>query len=220
MSKSKKVDQRWETIYLDLVTFKKENGHSRVTKRHYGKSGFELYGWCNIQREAEALGKLDSNKKAKLDALGFSWKTGNSEVDNRKEAVWFERLNDATNFRKENGHCLIPYNYETTDGIKLGGWVNIQRAKYRNGELAKDRVKMLNEIDFVWEPNEQAWYKALAKFEAYKAKTGSTKISLDYKDEDDQYTLGAWVSKQSKLLKSGKLDKKQADALKSVLGKS
>ena len=79
---------------------------------------------------------------------------------------------------------------------------------------------MLNEIDFVWEPNEQAWYNALAKFEAYKARTGSTKISLDYKDADDQYTLGAWVSKQSKLLKSGKLDKKQAEALKSVLGKS
>ena len=218
LSKSKKVDQRWETIYLDLVTFKKENGHSRVTKKHYGKSGFELYGWCKIQREAEALGKLDSDKKAKLDALGFSWKTGNSEVDNRKEAVWFERLNDAKNFYKENGHCLIPYNYETPDGIKLGGWVNIQRAKYRNGELANDRVKMLNEIDFVWEPNEQAWYNALSKFEAYKARTGSTKISLDYKDADDQYTLGAWVSKQSKLLKSGKLDKKQAEALKAVLG--
>jgi hypothetical protein len=49
----------------------------------------------------------------------------------------------------------------------LGNWCLMQRQDYKNGELNEERIKKLDEIDFLWNPFEDLWdskYKLLLQF--------------------------------------------------------
>ena len=62
-----------------------------------------------------------SERKAKLDALGFIW-------IKRSRTNWEERLEQLKQYKLENGHTQVPQMYAANR--QLGKWVNRQRTEY------------------------------------------------------------------------------------------
>lgn len=52
----------------------------------------------------------------------------------------------AKQYYEENEHLLIPINYETEKGIKLGRWIQGQRQKYKDKKLSQEQIDLLNQI--------------------------------------------------------------------------
>ncbi|MCV7239796.1 helicase associated domain-containing protein [Mycolicibacterium celeriflavum] len=51
----------------------------------------------------------------------------------------------------EHGHARVPDAY-SVNGFRLGSWVGIQRAAYRNGTLTPDRKRRLQQLPgWVWQ---------------------------------------------------------------------
>ena len=63
---------------------------------------------------------------------------------------WLEMYFLAKNFYNDFNDLLIPQRYEK-NGKKLGRWISDQRTKYNKGKLEAEKIKLLEEIDMVWD---------------------------------------------------------------------
>ena len=113
---------------------------------------------------------------------------------------WYELMVD---FREKNGCCLVPYFYMTEDGYDLYRWVLKQRYDWTFGEISDERIRLLDELNFIWEQQDHAWEKGIAALMRYKAEYGDCVVDKEYKvrdfykpEEIEYYELGEWVAAQ------------------------
>lgn len=144
-------DVFWQKQYDALVAYKNEHGDVKVP-RLFSKNP-KLGEWVTDQRR-QLKAKLDGRpsmmtdeRKEKLDAIGFVWKV-------RERADWNDRYEQLLEFKKENGHCVVPQHY--TQNRALGKWVAKQREQYRfyhagrHSFLTEERIDLLKSLGFVW----------------------------------------------------------------------
>ena len=84
---------------------------------------------------------LTADRIGLLNQLDFQWLT-------RSEQIWNTRMNELREFKEANGHVMVPTNYPKNK--PLSSWVSTQRKKYNNGSLARERIKELEQMGFVW----------------------------------------------------------------------
>jgi Helicase associated domain len=65
--------EQWEVGFQYLAASAREHGHCRVLATHLTADGFPLGQWVKIQRRRKD--KISTERKARLDALGFVWDT-------------------------------------------------------------------------------------------------------------------------------------------------
>ena len=55
-------------------------------------------------------------------------------------------------YKAEHGHCLVQFDYVTSDGFKLGIWVGTQRQKYqgKDGGLGESQRSRLEALGMAW----------------------------------------------------------------------
>ena len=78
-------------------------------------------------------------------------------IDNSSES-WYETFGKVKQFYIENGYSNIEW-----DHSYLGVWCCKQRTSFRKNKLSKDKIKLLNSINFIWEPFEDQWIKTFEK---------------------------------------------------------
>jgi len=108
---------------------------------------------------------------------------------------WFALLKK---YKLSEGHLEMKAKYMTSDGFKLGSWVVNQRTAFDRGMLDKERMKLLEDLGFIWDMNEYLWetqFKALVEF---KRKNGHVKVRKDT-------PLGFWCTTQRAFNKKGAL---------------
>lgn len=79
---------------------------------------------------------------------------GNNEKTQTREDRWTERYNQLVEFKQKHGHCRVPHGYPANK--KLSWWVMNQRAERKKGEkgwLSQDRIRMLDNVGFIWQPH-------------------------------------------------------------------
>ena len=123
-----------------LLEFKKENGHCNVPHGHE-MSGAKLGFWLTNQRNSHRQGKLEPSRVNLLEEAGIMWHVHQSQWD-QNHCLLLE-------FKKENGHCNVPYAREI-NGVKLGMWLANQKQNHKQGKLESSRVKLLEEAGVVW----------------------------------------------------------------------
>eukprot|EP00581_Thalassiosira_minuscula_P007000 CAMPEP_0183706548 /NCGR_PEP_ID=MMETSP0737-20130205/3328_1 /TAXON_ID=385413 /ORGANISM="Thalassiosira miniscula, Strain CCMP1093" /LENGTH=498 /DNA_ID=CAMNT_0025933963 /DNA_START=170 /DNA_END=1666 /DNA_ORIENTATION=+ len=145
-------DTFWQKNFDSLLKYKNEHGDVRVP-RLYTKNP-KLGEWVTDQRrqwKSKMEGKpslMTEERKAKLDEIGFVWKV-------RDRADWNDRYEQLLEFKKENGHCIVPQHY--TRNRALGKWVAKQREQYRfyregkHSFLTEERIDLLKSVGFVWQ---------------------------------------------------------------------
>lgn len=129
----------WEEGFENLLKFHEVNGHCKVPQT-YSLDGFKLGVWVDTQRQQRD--SMPPERKRRLDAVAFVW-------DTLGEA-WEQGYSYLLRFKKLNGHCKVPQNFEV-DGYRLGGWVHRQRQRARDGSLTVEQKQKLDDTGFVWD---------------------------------------------------------------------
>ena len=142
-----KVD--WMKRYNELVKFKREFGNCKVPQRYHANPS--LGTWVNRLRQKFNKGTLSDELVAKLNELEFSWEAR----DVPQENLWMLRYNELAEYKREFGHCNVPYSYIRKSNPQLCSWVGEQRRRFKNKYLSDDRIAKLNELGFVWENMQQ-----------------------------------------------------------------
>jgi hypothetical protein len=145
--------------------------------------------------------ELIPNKKYKYSDLEYyslsqktgAWnsnfsKTKNDLQNSRSEISFKKHFNELESFIHKHKHSSIPRNGATRT---LSCWATMIRMKRQRKILSEEKIDLLNQIGFDWNPIQNTWderYRALLKF---KEEYGHTQVP---KDHDSK--LFFWVKNQ------------------------
>ena len=174
---------QWENSFQYLKKFKSEHGHLNVKVDFIDKDGFKLGRWVVAQRAKFNGNKLSKERIKKMNSIGFLW----SPLD----SIWDSNLDNLKKYFKEHGDTNVPKNYVSKSGFKLGNWVDKIRGK--KSTYSKDRIKSLNELNFIWSKSEFEFNERLIALKEYKKIHNNIKVQRKYVTQNG-IKLGAWVS--------------------------
>lgn len=122
------------------MAFKEENGHFEVPLDR------SLNHWASDQRKRFKEGKIRSDRKIKLEAIGFSCDPMNDS--------WNEQYLLLTKFHQQHAHVKVPF-----DSVhrSLYHWMVRQRMLYKQDKLSDFRILKLNELSFSWDSEAALW---------------------------------------------------------------
>eukprot|EP00804_Cyclotella_cryptica_P031119 CCRYP_011732-RA/>CCRYP_011732-RA protein AED:0.03 eAED:0.03 QI:459/1/1/1/0.66/0.5/4/77/1122 len=130
----------------------------------------------------------DPYKKIALDSIGFDWDPRTSR--------WNMMYEELKAFKAEHGTTLVPH-----ANFGLGSWVKRQQVQftlYRSGsksELTEDRVRLLNDLGFVWSRRSNTWNENFQRLKRWSEEHGSCHIP-DGIDDPELVALSKWVADQ------------------------
>jgi predicted helicase len=162
--------------------------------------------------ENAALSKIEINLPVSVGhVFAGALKTQLVEQTTASWNFWFGLLE---RFVQENGNALVPTDYQTSDGFRLGRWVGTQR--HIANMLSSSRRARLEALPvWEWDPFAYKWEQGFARLEAFATEIGTASVSGDYVT-DDGYKLGSWVSNQRN--KRWSLSKDRRKRLENVNG--
>ena len=169
----------WEIGIKYLIAYKKEFGNCLVSDK-YLYNGHHLGVWVSTQRSRQYI---TPEEVRRLDELGFVW-----DVLKYK---WEKAFKHLVFYKEEYGNCLVPQRFIYND-FKLGVWVGGQRnRKYR---LTVEQIKLLDDIEFVWNTLDYQWEEGINYLTAYKQEFGDCLVPA--KTVYLKYKLGRFVNVQ------------------------
>jgi hypothetical protein len=191
----------WQQRLEELAAFKVVHGHCNVPADY--PENPSLGSWLDKQRQERKHGTLAQERAAQLDALGVVWE--------RLDDFWEHRFRDLTTFKMQHGHCNVPVEYPQNPA--LGKWLNNQRRLKRRRELSPDRVKRLEQVGMVWEPQDALWEQRFKELETFKAREGKIDVPQHYPENQ---RLATWLSNQRQFKRRGALSQDRIDRLEAL----
>ena len=193
---------KWEESFQALQSYLRDHGSTLVPRGYQTRSGLDLGGWVIRQRVNRE--SLPIERLRKLQDIGFVW-------DARGDK-WENGFKELEAYRDAHGDCLVPFDHQTSSGFKLFVWVNSQRQNYKKGKLSREKQQRLDELGFLWAPNEEAWEQGFGELKAYKEERGHCLVSNTHKTHSG-YRLGQWATVQRQSLKKGSLSQNKRQRL-------
>ncbi len=186
------MDAGWDAYYAAAKEYRAAHGDLKAARRYKTEDGLALGDWLATQRRIRAGkvdGRLSSEQIARLDELGMVW-------GSVSEMAWMRAYEAAKAYFETYGNLLVPRQYETGDGIKLGAWVMNQRQNYATYGISKrltpERITRLNEIGMVWSAVSYQWEQNFAQAAKYYETHGNLEVPADYETADG-FRLGGWI---------------------------
>ena len=205
------TDYSWEKNFNAAKDYYEKNGHLDVPSRFVTRDGLPLGEWLSSLRTWESSGihpkYLSAERKKQLESIGMIW----SKLD----YYWEQNFSEALRYYRKNGDLIVPSNFVTDNGVRLGSWIFRQR-KLHSGSckgtpLTAEQTARLNSIGMVWEP-EDPWLMSFNLVKGYYKEHGN--INISQSTVVNGVWLGKWIAEQKKRLKSGKHSDKQREYLK------
>lgn len=150
------------------------------------------------------------------DDLGLSAK----ELENRiyvkiidSPKSFYDRLEQVEEFVKKHGHARIGTNNCSDDG--LIGWIKYNRKAYKENLLSKAKISMLNKLGFIWNVNDDLFYRKLDKMRKFVTEN---KENLPRKGNSIMYPkeLLSWVGSLRARYSKGSLKEEHIKALQEL----
>ncbi|CAJ1954841.1 unnamed protein product [Cylindrotheca closterium] len=126
---------------------------------------------------------------------------------NYQVETWTARLQEAQEFRRKHGHCIIPHDYP--ENQELARWAKRQRYQYQlyknnsaKSSMTTERVKVLEQLGFCWEHKSTIWHKRYAELKGFMKEYGHTLVPTNFWNRK----LASWVKcqrRQMRLLEKG-----------------
>jgi hypothetical protein len=197
---------RWERRFEDLLAFKAAHGHCNVPSNYAPDRSLAVWVFnCRRQRK---LGSLSFERIERLDAIDFVW-----EVRARRFVArdWDAMVAQLETFLRSRGHSNVPR--AASRHRELSAWLNGVRCSKRSGRLAKERVRQLEELGIVWEPQQARWETMFAALSAYRRTNGDCNVPYG---SPDNPALAKWVKGVRAAQKRGDLDEERVRRLDAI----
>ena len=180
-------EKQWEERFDQLVAYKQTYQDCMVPVNW--KKNKQLGIWVGAQRTLEKNNKLDADKKARLQELGFVWHGQALIIQQKKyDEIWEKNYHRLVKYKQANGKLQVSLKIDRS----LQRWTCDQRKKWIDGKLDKDKKEKLSKIGFPWDLNESYWINKYQELIAYKKEFGHTRVPWRW-DKNPQ--LGQWVSR-------------------------
>ncbi|MCC8103562.1 MAG: Helicase associated domain protein [Clostridiales bacterium] len=137
----------WEHRLELVKKWYRENGTLAITQNTV-IDGVWIGKWLISQKKALEEGKLSQRQVELLSEL---------PVDDMANASahWKEMYLDAKEYSVNRGNFTrVPRDYRGRSGGNLNVWVLNQRRTRRAGKMSQEKIRLLDEIGFVWDPQE------------------------------------------------------------------
>ena len=190
-----------------LEEYVEELGDARVPKKFRVNEEFRLGSWCLHQRIYFKKKTIAESRVDKLNELEFVW--------NILEADWFQAIEHLKVFISRKGSCDVPSRFKTEDGFGLGSWANKQRKEYKNSSLDEERIAILQNLNFVWDPNEAWWNDGIKHLKKFVDINAHAMVGKGYQTESG-FKLAGWVFSQRTRRKQGLLTEHKIAQLDSL----
>jgi len=201
------IEEEFNRAVEYLIAYKEGHGDSNVYLRYITSDGFNLGRWVSIQRKSFRIGTLSEEKIKILSDLGFIW--------DPSEEVFNRGVEYLIAYKEGHGDCNVTHRYKTSDGFNLGRWVAFQRKSFRNGTLSEEKIKILSDLGFIWDPFEEAFIRGVGYLIAYKDEYGDCCVPYTHKTSDG-FNLGTWISSQRMSFKKKTLSLDKTEILNNL----
>ena len=187
-------DILWQRYFEAAKEYSKTYENLNIPALYVTESGLKLGAWIANLRTARKNGfnskYLSSDRIKALDELGMVWESA--------DYLWQRYYGACLTYYGLNGNLDIPPGYVTSDGLKLGAWINNIRTAYKKNDnkLSKKQITALDELGMVWNKRqEQAWNKGYHAARIYFEENGHLRVPTAYKTTDG-FLLGKWIDRQ------------------------
>ena len=187
----------WDKGFQYLKAFTIQEGHASPIRKYKSADGFNLGFW--VERQRIAKDTISHEYKVMLESLiGWDW--------DPLKTLWELGFTNLKVFAELEGHARPAALYKTSDGFKLGSWVNTQRTNKEKLSIErKDRLEALD--GWVWDVREFQWNEGFKYLQEFVVQEGHSSPKSNYIAKDG-YKLGNWVNLQSRSLAKLSHDRK------------
>ncbi len=199
---------QWERNYLEAVEYYREHGNLLVPGRYISASGIKLGKWIVSQRMiriGKQRGRLTAEQIKRLDRIGMAW--------NADEERWRIGYEAALAYSRTYGDLIVPADYETAEGYRLGMWIKLKRQQYKRGTLTEQRIRDLECIGMRWNIVAERWQEMYDEAKTYYELNGNLKVPHAYKTAGG-YDLNSWLANMKR--KKDCLNEEQISALSNI----
>ncbi|MGV9383602.1 Helicase associated domain protein [Nonomuraea sp. NPDC003707] len=109
-------------------------------------------------------------------------------------ASWEEYYGAACAYAEAHGDLLIPEEWVSPTGLRVGKWLITQRAQRTRGHLRPERITLLDAIAMAWSVREAEWKRQYGALAAYHRQHGHADVPYAYVTADG-FRLGVWASR-------------------------
>lgn len=197
LNKKKSLDDIWFESYSQLKSIFIETGECNVPNTKEFKS---LYRFIQTQRSKYKNNTLNKNKIELLKKINFTFD------------LWFSKYLIVKDYYIKHKNLNIPINDKTHSSIRI--WINNTRADYKNNKLSSHQIKLLKEINFVFEIEacEKEWLNKYSKAKSFYFKHMHCSINPFEASEE----LFKWAIEQSNLYYTKKLSLNKINLLNKI----
>jgi hypothetical protein len=202
------VAMRNDTIYSEnLSSVPMVCTSSQLTT---GKRSRQVSEQDALDEDSEDDSKNPCAEKRRFTVDGES---GDSTTQKRRTGrvytgMWEDNFHELTRYCQRTGNCLVPNCYK--ESPTLARWVKRQRYQYtlmiegQTSAMTEERVKMLEEVGFVWDSQAASWEERLEELKVFRKTQRHCNVPTGY---SENISLGTWVKcqrRQYTLLKDGR----------------
>jgi hypothetical protein len=201
------IGRSWDFWYGLTLRFREQTGDANALYPYRTPEGLQLGNWQSRQRHMYRQGNLSEDKINRLEEIGFVW--------DMYDEAWEQGFQATLKYKEQTGSPNLAKQHITPEGFPLGSWQNTQRMRYKNGKLAEDRIKRLEEIGFVWSQYDEAWEQGFQATFKYKEQTGNPNAHRRHKTPEG-FQLGDWQNRQKSFYMRGKLTEDRIKRLEDI----
>ena len=191
----------WEHHFGELQRFKEKNGHCNVPKGY--KESPHLGTWVGNMRALGMRNKLSSQRREKLEGIGFCFKV--------RDAQWDENIELLKVFKRKHGHTRVSINDK--DNLKLGRWIANIRLLKKDGKLPNERQRELIPFNIDWDLRNQMWEEHFESLLQFIKKYGHTNVPQKYPTNQP---LAFWCEANRRAYRDGDILPERAARLERI----
>ena len=157
------IEERFNNHYELLKEYNFEFGNSNP-KYNVVYKGFRIGMWANTLRARYHKGKLTLDRIKRLDEIGFVWDV--------YDDVWMDHYKEAKKMLKQGK--------KIKKNSLLDGWIERQRVAYANGDLDKEKSKLLECSNILLYAREHGFNFYLKHLKDYYMEHGNLDVPAKY----------------------------------------
>ena len=150
----------WDNFFNLLLKWQKEFDTLNVPQYTKQRIYIGLGHWTLYQRKAYREGRLDKEKIARLESIGFKWSLRNRggtlecRIESRAELIhrvytWEEQYDRLLTWKREFNHLYV-HKRSKQAYLGLAAWVVSQQQLYSEGRLEGYKIQLFENINFPW----------------------------------------------------------------------